>query len=152
MTNSMEAGAEGISITRIFDAPPEVVFKAWTTPASFANWFGGPDADIPLDSCTIDARVGGSWKATMVLPDGATIDWNGEFIEVVFAERLVLTMRDRPGPDFEPLTVEFREVDGKTEMRFHQFGGNMDATGYEQAGAGWMTFFDTMESDFTGAT
>ena len=152
MTNSMEAGAEGISITRIFDAPREVVFKAWTTPASFANWFGGQDADIPLDSCSIDARVGGSWKATMVLPDGATIDWNGEFTEVVFPERLVLTMRDRPGPDFEPLTVEFREVDGKTEMKFHQFGSNMDAAGYEQAGAGWMTFFDTMENAFTGAT
>ena len=81
----------------------------------------------------------------MVLPDGATIDWDGEFIEVVFPERLVLTMRDRPGPDSEPLTVEFREVDGKTEMKFQQFGGNMDAAGYEQAGNGWMAFFDTME-------
>ncbi len=151
MTNSMTANARGISITRIFDAPREVVFKAWTTPAFFADWFGGQEAEIPLESCSIDARVGGLWKATMVLPDGTHIDWDGEFIEVVFPERLVLTMRDRPGPEVEPLTVEFREVDGKTEMKFHQFGGNMDATGYEQAGAGWMTFFDTMESAFASA-
>jgi uncharacterized protein YndB with AHSA1/START domain len=147
----MTANAEGISITRLFDAPREVVFKVWTTAASFAEWFGGRDADIPLESCSIDARVGGLWKATMVLPDGSTIDWDGEFLEVVFPERLVLTMRDRPGPDFEPLTVEFREVAGKTEMKFHQFGGNMDAAGYEQAGAGWVIFFDTMESAFTSA-
>jgi uncharacterized protein YndB with AHSA1/START domain len=151
MTNSMAANAKGISITRLFDAPREAVFKAWTTPASFADWFGGPDTDIPPESCSIDARVGGLWKATMVLPDGTNIHWDGEFIEVVFPERLVLTMRDRPGPDFEPLTVEFFEVDGRTEMKFHQFGGNMDAAGYEQAGAGWMTFFDTMESAFASA-
>lgn len=84
----------------------------------------------------------------MVLPDGSKINWDGEFQEVVFPERLVLTMRDRPGPDSEPLTVEFRDLDGKTEMKFRQFGGNMDADGYGHAGAGWMIFFDTMESDF----
>jgi len=151
MTNTMTANDEGISITRIFDAPREAVFNAWITPASFAVWFGGPDTEIPLDSCAIDARVGGTWKATMVLPDGNTINWDGEFQEVVYPERLVFTMRDRPGPDYEPLTVEFRDLDGKTEMRFRQSGGNMDATGYEQAGAGWMIFFDTMESNLASA-
>ena len=151
MTNTITTNGDGISITRIFDAPREVVFDAWITPASFAAWFGGRDAEIPLDSCTIDARVGGTWKATMVLPDGTTINWDGEFQEVVFPERLVLTMRDRPGPECEPLTVEFRDLGGKTEMRFRQTGGNMDVTEYEHAGAGWMTFFDTMESAFAAA-
>lgn len=146
--NTMEANDKGIVITRSFDAPRDVVFNAWITPASFAAWFGGRDAVIPLDSCTIDARVGGVWTATMILPDGARINWDGEFREVVFPERLVLTMRDRPGPDFEPLTVEFRDLGGTTEMTFRQRGGNMDAAGYEQAGAGWMIFFDTMESAF----
>ena len=149
MTNTMTANADGIVINRIFDAPRDVVFNAWITPASFAAWFGGPDTEIPLDRCTIDARVGGAWKATMVLPDGNTIDWDGEFQEVTFPERLALTMRDRPGPEFEPLTVEFRDLDGKTEMTFRQTGGNMEAAGYEQAGAGWMIFFDTMEAAFT---
>ena len=88
----------------------------------------------------------------MVLPDGNTINWDGEFQEVVVPERLALTMRDRPGPECEPITVEFRDLDGKTEMVFRQSGGNMDAEGYEHAGAGWMIFFDTMESAFTAAS
>ena len=71
--------------------------------------------------------------------------------QVVFPERLVLTMRDRPGPECEALTVEFHDLDGKTEMTFRQTGGNMDATGYEQAGAGWMGFFDTMEDGLATA-
>lgn len=152
MTKELTTSADGISITRIFDAPRAVVFNAWITPASFAAWFGGPDTEVPLDRCTIDARVGGTWKATMVLPDGTTIDWSGEFVEVVFPERLALTMRDRPGPECEPITVEFRDLDGKTEMVFRQSGGNMDADGYKQAGAGWMIFFDTMEAAFTAAS
>lgn len=145
MTNILTVSGEGIFITRIFDAPREAVYDAWTTPTSFAVWFGGPDVDVPIESCKIDAVVGGSWQATMVLPDGNQINWSGEFQEIVFPKRLVLTMKDRPGPNFEPLTIEFRELAGKTEMTFHQFGGNLDTTGYEQAGAGWMIFFDTME-------
>jgi len=152
MSNDLTTNADGIAITRIFDAPRELVFDAWITPTSFATWFGGPTADIPIDSCEIDARPGGAWKATMVLPDSTTIDWHGRFVEVVVPERLVLTMSDRPGPDFEPLTVTFHERDGKTEMRFEQRGGNMDAEGYQQAGAGWMVFFDTMATLLASAT
>jgi len=151
MTNTMTADSDGIAITRVFDAPREVVFRAWTTPASFAAWFGGRDVEVPLDTCSIDARVGGTWKATMVLPDGNAMHWDGEFREVAFPERLVLTMKDRPGTEFELLTVEFRDLDGRTEMSFHQVGGNIDAAGYEQAGAGWMVFFDTMELDLPAA-
>jgi len=147
----MTADSDGIAITRVFDAPREVVFRAWTTPASFAAWFGGRDVEVPLDTCSIDARVGGTWKATMVLPDGNAMHWDGEFREVAFPERLVLTMKDRPGTEFELLTVEFRDLDGRTEMSFHQVGGNIDAAGYEQAGAGWMVFFDTMELDLPAA-
>jgi uncharacterized protein YndB with AHSA1/START domain len=145
MTDTITTDSEGIAITRTFDAPREAVFDAWTTPASFAAWFGGTEAAVPVGTCSIDARVGGTWTATMVLPDGNEIHWDGEFREVVYPERLVLTMRDRTGPEFELLTVEFRDLDGGTEMRFRQTGGNIDATGYEQAGAGWMAFFDTME-------
>jgi len=151
MTNTMTADDGGIAITRVFDAPREAVFAAWTTPASFAAWFGGREATVPIDSCAIDARAGGTWRATMVLPDGNTIDWSGEFQVVDFPERLVVTMRDRPGLECEALTVEFHDLDGRTEMRFRQAGGNMDVAGYEQAGAGWMGFFDTMEADLTSA-
>jgi uncharacterized protein YndB with AHSA1/START domain len=144
LTDTMTSSVEGISITRIFDAPRELVFDAWITPSSFATWFGGPTAEIPIDTCEIDARPGGTWKATMVLPDANTIDWHGTFVEVVAPERLVLTMADRPGEEYEPLTVTFHDLDGKTRMEFHQAGGHMDADGYRHAGEGWMVFFDTM--------
>jgi len=152
LDNTVIASIDGIVITRIFDAPRELVFDAWITPASFAAWFGGPDTEIPLDSCEIDARPGGTWKATMVLPDAHTIDWHGTFVEVIAPERLVLTMADRPGDEFEPLTVTFHDQDGKTRMEFHQAGGHMDAEGYRHAGEGWMIFFDTMTSLLASTT
>ena len=151
LASTMTTSVDGIVITRIFDAPREFVFDAWITPASFAAWFGGPTAEIPIDSCEIDARPGGAWKATMVLPDANTIDWHGTFVEVIAPERLVLTMSDRPGDEFEPLTVTFHDLDGKTRMEFHQAGGHMDAEGYRHAGEGWMVFFDTMTTLLTAA-
>ena len=56
--NESGAAADGITITRVFDAPRELVFQAWTDPARFAHWFGGPDADVPVDGVAMDVRPG----------------------------------------------------------------------------------------------
>ena len=83
----------------------------------------------------------------MVLGDGASeIPWRGTYLEVDPPRRLVLTLTDRPGDEFELVTVELLEVDGKTEMRFTQTGGHMDAAGYAQAEEGWRGFFVDLES------
>lgn len=58
----------GISITRVFEAPRELVWREWTTPDAFADWFGAPTGEIPLDSVEMDVREGGTWKATMRPP------------------------------------------------------------------------------------
>jgi uncharacterized protein YndB with AHSA1/START domain len=80
------------------------------------------------------------------------IPWRGTFQEVVEPERLVLTITDRPGDEYELLTVTFADLgDGRTEMSFRQTGDQMDADGYGRAGAGWMAFFDAMEEDLTAA-
>jgi uncharacterized protein YndB with AHSA1/START domain len=50
----------GISVTRVFDAPRERVWREWTEPERFADWFGGPDAEVPLSSVSMDVRKGGS--------------------------------------------------------------------------------------------
>jgi uncharacterized protein YndB with AHSA1/START domain len=140
--------AEGISMTRVFDAPRELVFRAWTEPERFAYWFGGTGAEVPMSSVEMDVRAGGAWKATMIIGPDQQIDWHGEFREVEAPERLVLTLSDRPGSEFELVTVELRELgDGRTEMRFRQTGGHMDAEGYEQAKAGWGSFFDAMDEN-----
>ena len=53
----------GITITRIFDAPRERVWKEWIEPERFSDWFGGP-AVVPLSTVEMDVRPGGSWRLT----------------------------------------------------------------------------------------
>ena len=59
---------EGIEITRVFDAPRDRVWKEWTEPERFADWFGGPESKVPLSSVSMDVRPGGWWRLTMPSP------------------------------------------------------------------------------------
>ena len=136
----------GIKITRVFDAPRERVWKEWTEPERFADWFGGAEAEVPMDTVSMDVTEGGAWRATM-LHGGREIQWKGEYREVVEPERLVLTLSDQPGDErFELVIVELTDLgDGRTEMAFEQRGG-MSPEQYERAGQGWGTFFDRMDA------
>ena len=90
--------ANGITITRVFDAPRERVWKEWIEPERFADWFGGPASEVPLSSVSMDVRPGGSWRLTMLVDSGrGEIHWRGQYREVVEPERLVFTVCDRPG-------------------------------------------------------
>jgi uncharacterized protein YndB with AHSA1/START domain len=137
---------EGITYVRIFDAPRELVWKEWTEPERFADWFGGTEADVPVASVSMDVRPGGAWRAVMFAgPERREIHWKGEYVEVVEPERLVLTVSDQPGGDaYELLTVVLTELEhGRTEMLFRQ-SGHMAAEQYRRAEEGWGTFFDRM--------
>jgi len=134
----------GITITRVFDAPRERVWREWTEPAAFADWFGGTESEVPLASVSMDVRPGGSWRATMFAePARREIRWKGEYREVVEPERLVFTVSDQPGEEaYELITVVLTDLgDGRTEMLFQQ-RGRMSAEQYERAREGWSTFFD----------
>lgn len=133
---------DGITMTRTFDAPREEVWKEWTEPERFADWYGGPEARIPLETVEMDVRPGGAWRATMIFGD-REIPWVGEYIEVSEPERLVLTVTDEPDePERDTLTVVLQDLgDGRTEMRFSQTGGHMPAEGYRRAMEGWGGFF-----------
>jgi uncharacterized protein YndB with AHSA1/START domain len=136
----------GISLTRVFDAPRERVWREWTEPEAFADWFGGPTCEIPLDSVSMDVRPGGAWKLTMYAPPNRRrIDWWGEFREVEPPERLTFTISDQPQEDlFDLIVVVLTDLgDGRTEMQFEQrgFGGPQQ---YEAAKRGWGGFFDRM--------
>jgi uncharacterized protein YndB with AHSA1/START domain len=136
----------GITITRVFDAPRELVWKEWTEPERFADWYGGSGAEVPVSTVSMDVREGGAWRATMFAGPGRTeIQWNGEYLEVVAPERLVFTVSDQPGEDeYELVTVVLTDLgDGRTEMQFQQ-RGRMTPEQYERAGQGWSTFFDRM--------
>ncbi|MGH2953801.1 MAG: SRPBCC family protein [Solirubrobacterales bacterium] len=138
------AGDAGITITRVFDAPRERVWREWTEPDAFADWFGGTQSDVPLETVSMDVRPGGAWRLTMFTDPGhGESHWKGEYIEVVEPERLVFTVSDRPGDEpTELVTVVLNDLgDDRTEMRFEQ-RGEMTAEQYKRAGQGWSGFFD----------
>jgi uncharacterized protein YndB with AHSA1/START domain len=123
---------EGITITRVFDAPREQVWKEWTEPERFADWYGGGEAEVPVSTVSMDVREGGRWRAT---PD-----------------RLVFTVSDQPGEDaWELVTVILTDLgDGRTEMHFEQ-RGQLPPEVYERAGQGWSTFFDRIAERLAAA-
>jgi uncharacterized protein YndB with AHSA1/START domain len=137
----------GFTTTRVFDAPRERVWKEWTEPERFADWFGGSEVEVPVSSVAMDVTEGGAWRATMLAgPDRREIKWKGTFREVNPPERLVFTISDQPGDDaWELVIVVLKELgDGRTEMYFEQ-RGRMAAEQYERAKQGWATFFDRMD-------
>jgi len=136
----------GIEITRDFTAPPAAVFAAWTTPRHFARWFGGKDVQVPLDSLDFVAEPGRTWTAQMILQDGTTIDWAGDFVEVVPDRHLVFTMTDRPAePVRAKIVVELTAIGGGTRMRFTQETPGFSPEQQEGVLAGWQSFIDELE-------
>jgi uncharacterized protein YndB with AHSA1/START domain len=143
----------GITITRVFDAPREQVWKEWTEPERFADWFGGSEAEVPVSTVSMDVREGGAWRATMFAGLGRReIQWKGEYREVVPPKRLVFTVSDQPGEDqYELVIVAFTDLgDGRTEMLFQQ-RGRLSAKQYERAKNGWSSFFDRMAEHLADA-
>jgi uncharacterized protein YndB with AHSA1/START domain len=146
---SASSNAEGIEIVRIFHAPRELVFRAWTEPERFAAWFGEPGSEIPPDKISMDARPGGAWSATMIYgPERTELPFAGEFVEVVEPERVVMTLTAPAEPDaegVEVLTADLEDLgDGWTRMTFTQRGGNLPADEYSRALRGELIFLDRM--------
>lgn len=138
--------SDGIEIDRHFDAPPAAVFAAWTTPQHFARWFGGKDVQVPMDSLDFVAEPGRTWTAQMVLPDGNTIDWTGDFLEVAPDERLVLTMTDQPSdPGQAKIIVELTAIPGGTRMHFTQETPGFSPEQQTEVLAGWQAFINELE-------
>jgi uncharacterized protein YndB with AHSA1/START domain len=134
-----------IALTRVFAAPRERVWREWTEPEAFADWFGAPSGEVPLETVTMDVRAGGAWRMTMRAGRGE-IHWHGEYLDVVEPERLVFTVSDQPGDIFDVVTVVLTDLgDGRTEMAFEQRGGHMSPEDYERAKSGWGGFFDRVD-------
>jgi uncharacterized protein YndB with AHSA1/START domain len=133
----------GLTITRVFAAPRERVWREWTEPEAFADWFGGTEAEIPIETVAMDVRPGGAWRATM-LYGGSEISWSGEYVEVWPPERLVLTIADERDAQHELVVVMLTDLgDGRTEMLVEQHG-TMPPDAYEATRNGWGGFLDRM--------
>jgi len=132
--------ARGYTIKRTFDAPRELVWKAFTEPEQWAQWFGTPGTT--WKGLTMDVRPGGSWSGTMVVPGGHEIQWAGQYHEVVEPERLVISVADQPvvGDDPELMTIVLTDLGGQTELVLRQSGGHLTDEQYGEAKEGTSGF------------
>jgi uncharacterized protein YndB with AHSA1/START domain len=108
---------EEILITREFDAPAHLVYKAWTTPELVRRWWAGKRGDVTI--AEIDLRVGGTWRYVMIARGEHEVAFHGEFREIVPNERLVNTevYEGAPDPGDDPVlnVTTFTELaDGRT--------------------------------------
>ncbi|HEY8001939.1 MAG: SRPBCC domain-containing protein [Vicinamibacteria bacterium] len=142
----------GLEITRVFDASREQLWREWTEPERFADWYGGAEAECPLDTVSMDVTPGGRWRLTMLYgPDRREIRWKGEYREVVEPERLSFTVTDGPQDTGELVTVVLTDLgDGRTEMLMTQSGGGLSPDGYKAAAQGWGKFLDRMAERLAG--
>ncbi len=138
-----------IVITRMYAAPPSVVFKAWTDPIELAQWWG--PKGFTNSVCEIDPRVGGRWRIVMRAPDGAEYPCGGVYREIVEPNRLVFTnvAVDKNGQAIINglTTVEFEEVGGGTKLTLRTAGTAMvqyAAAYLKGMDAGWSQSLDRL--------
>ncbi|MGJ4856873.1 SRPBCC domain-containing protein [Labrys sp. La1] len=141
------AGEHELVITRLFKAPRELVFKAWTDPQHLARW-PGPKG-FSATSHTFDCSPGGFYRTCLHAPDGTDHWVRGTYLEVEPPARLVFTHAwegddGNPGPE-TIVTVTFKDENGQTLMRFHQaiFTSLASRDGH---GEGWNQSFDRLEA------
>lgn len=146
-----------IVITRVFDAPREIVFKAWTDPERLKRWWGPKHFTNPV--CEVDARPGGAIRIHMRGPDGTVYPMTGVYHEIVEPERLIFTASalDAKGdPLFEQLTtVTFEEHSGKTKLTLHASFSNIRLEAARHlAGAevGWNMSLDRLAEEAGSAS
>jgi uncharacterized protein YndB with AHSA1/START domain len=107
-----------ILITREFDAPRHLVYKAYTTPELIKRWWGGDRGEVTI--ADVDLRVGGKWRYVLNANGGFEVAFHGEFKEITPNERLVTTeiYEGVPEPEATGATVThtFTEKDGRTTL------------------------------------
>lgn len=114
-----ETAQRELVITRTFDAPRELVWKAWTEPECVLHWLG-PKGFTGLEF-RIDDKAGGTWLSRMRGPDGKELVNGGRVLEYVEPERLSFTFKwDDGGQEETTIEITLTGRDGKTEMTFRQ--------------------------------
>ncbi len=134
-----------LTITRVFDAPREAVWRAWTDPEQLARWWGPRGVSTPLDKIHMDLRPGGA--ASLVMVDDATGEEypnSGTYLEVVEPERLVWQDHGfADGSGAGTVTITFVDRGDKTELTVHAVADFSD-TVRAQAEVGWSSSFDKL--------
>jgi len=142
----MESAERELVITRVFDAPRHLVFKAWTEPERLMRWWG--PRGFTMTFCKMDLRPGGAYRFHMRSPEGTEHRSQGVFREIVEPERLVLVggWADAEGNAIRPetvLTLTFEDVDGKTKLTLHNSGFE-SVTARDSHRGGWNGSLDCL--------
>jgi uncharacterized protein YndB with AHSA1/START domain len=137
-------------ITRTFDAPRALVFKAWSAPEHMVRWLGPKDFTAP--HCSMDFRVGGAYRACIRSPEGKEYWMRGIYREIVAPERIMFTFSwEEEGERGREnlVTVTFAEQDRKTRMTFRQafFESVSERDSHNE---GWSECFDRLAQFLAG--
>jgi uncharacterized protein YndB with AHSA1/START domain len=145
-----------IAISRIFNAPRELVFQAFVDPDQLAEWFGPFGASLPRDTIEVDARVGGHLRFVMTTDDLTVRNpVDATFTEVIENELLVSDMRAEGVPGVDgilraTLRLEFHdEGAGKTRLELRQ--GPFDQEIGDQTKDGWESSFTKLDALLAGS-
>jgi len=105
-----------LTVTRSFEAPARLVFKAWTTPELLLRWWAPKSFGINLVGCQIDARTGGSYRFLFAVPgQPEPVAFFGKYLDVTPPERIVWT-NEEGGEDGSVTTVTLEEKEGRTHL------------------------------------
>ena len=129
-------------VTRTFNAPPRIVFAAWTTPELFMRWWALKSSGVPMLSCDMDVRTGGGYRVEFGRDPATAMAFYGKYLEVIPNARLVWT-NEEGGEDGSVTTVTFEEKDGRTLLVMSELYPSkeaLDAAGTGAADATHETF------------
>ena len=126
MTKNTVHEIERMVVTRIFDAPRELVWKAWTDPKYVMQWWGPKGFTTPI--CKMDFRVGGKFLICTTTPDGQEFWHGGEYHKIVPHEKIISSMyfSDSEGNKVEPaqLGIEHEAIEGANDVILFEDLGN----------------------------
>ena len=112
-------------VTRIFDAPPRMVFEAWTKAELFQLWWAPRSIGVPMLACEMDARTGGGYSVTFGKDPSEAMTFYGKYLEVTPPSRLVWTNDE--GENGAVTTVIFEEEGGKTRLTLSELYPSKEA-------------------------
>jgi uncharacterized protein YndB with AHSA1/START domain len=123
LTGADELTFREATIVRVFDAPREVVWRAWTEPEHVAAWWGAQGMRTPLSSIEMDLRPGGVFRLTMVAEaNGREFPVDMRYVEVVAPERLVYAWDAQRGLGAGTVTITLKDLGERTELTNHYEG------------------------------
>jgi uncharacterized protein YndB with AHSA1/START domain len=163
--SSVKEDSKGeVVISRIFNAPRRLVFKAWTDPNHLIRWWAPKDFTTPF--CNVDLRIGGMFRYCMRTPDGKDIWGRGVYREIIEPERIVYTdcFTDEQGHPVPPthyglssdslseglVTVILAEYEGKTKLTLRYSEMIEIGAEREMAQQGWNEMFDRLDEFIAG--